>query len=59
MFLMTEKSVSLKPGERIALRGRFPKWNTPLAETGSANTEIDVHEPAAAMRGSQTLLANH
>ena len=55
-FLMTERSVSLKPGQRIALRGRLPKWNTPLAETGSANTEVELHEPAAAaaMRGSQT-----
>ena len=29
----------------------------PFAETGSANTELDVHEPG--IRGSHTLLANH
>src|SRR4051812_22163538 len=40
-----------------ALRPRLPKWNVPSAETGSANTELDVHEPA--IRGSHTELANH
>ena len=55
------RSVSLNAGPTIALRGRLPKWNTPLGDTGSANTELELHEPAAgaAMRGSQTLLLNH
>src|SRR5262249_30862570 len=56
-FLMIDRSVLLKPGPMSAFRGRFPKWNTPLGETGSAKTELDVHEPA--MRGSHTTLLNH
>ena len=54
---MIDRSVSLKAGPTIAFRPRFPKWNTPLADTGSANTDDAVHDPA--MRGSQTLLLNH
>src|SRR5262245_35315590 len=57
MFLMTERSMLLNPGPIIALRGRLPMWNTPLADTGSAKTDEDVQDPA--MRGSQMLLANH
>src|SRR5262245_46303718 len=41
----------------MALRPRLPKWKTPSAETGSANTELDVHDPAT--RGSHTELLNH
>src|SRR5438128_764079 len=39
----------------------LPKCSTPPADTGSANTDELLHEPAAgaAMRGSQTVLANH
>src|SRR5438128_11460878 len=57
MFLMIDRSVSLKRGPRIAFRRRLPKWKAPLADTGSAKTELEVHEPA--MRGSHTLLLNH
>jgi len=41
----------------MALRGRLPKWNWPVAETGNANTDEAVQEPA--MRGSQTAVENH
>src|SRR6185295_17519048 len=59
-FLITEKSVFPKPGPRIALRPRLPKWNTPAAFTGSANTEPAPQEPApVAMRGSHVVLLNH
>src|SRR5206468_3836589 len=61
-FLMSDRSVSPNPGPMIEFLERFPKCATPLAEYGSAYTELELHEPAAgaAMRGSQTvLLANH
>src|SRR5262249_1056533 len=41
----------------MTFRPRLPKWNVPSADTGSANTELDVHDPGT--RGSHTLLANH
>src|SRR5882672_9616193 len=39
----------------------LPRCSTPLGDTGSANTDDELHEPAAgaAMRGSQTALLNH
>src|SRR5215831_3157613 len=38
----------------------LPRCSTPLGETGSANTDDELHEPAPdAMRGSQTALLNH
>src|SRR5262245_13929359 len=39
----------------------LPMCSTPVDDTGSANTDDVLHEPAApaAMRGSQTALENH
>ena len=54
---MIDRSAVPKPGPITALRGRLPKWKTPSADTGSANTESEVHEPA--IRGSQTVARNH
>src|SRR5262245_10978649 len=56
-FLIIERSVLLNPGPTSAFLPRFPKWYTPLGEIGSANTELELHEPE--MRGSHTLLLNH
>src|SRR4029077_18382634 len=52
-FLIIEKSVLPNPGPYITLRPRFPKCATPAALYGSANTELELQEPAAGatMRG--------
>src|SRR5215831_5971729 len=62
VFLRTEKSTFLNSGPMITLRPRLPKWKTPLLDTGSAKTELEVQKPAAVetvTRGSQTVLLNH
>src|SRR5215475_8223879 len=62
VFLRIEKSTFLKSGPMITLRPRLPKWKTPLLDTGSAKTELEVQKPAAVetvTRGSQTVLVNH
>src|SRR5262249_44569678 len=56
-FVIIDRSVLLTPGPYNAFLPRLRKWNTPLGDFGSANTELDVHEPA--MLGSHTLLLNH
>ena len=57
VFFVIDKSTFRNPGPYTALRGRLPKWNVPSAETGIANTDEAVHDPA--MRGSHALLSNH
>src|SRR5262245_9301642 len=62
VFLRIEKSTFLKSGPMTTLRPRLPKWKTPLLDTGSAKTELEVQKPAAVetvTRGSQTALENH
>ena len=59
VFLRTEKSAFLKPGPVMTFRPKLPKWKTPLLDTGSAKTELEVQKPAAVetvTRGSQTVL---
>src|SRR5215831_4247306 len=62
VFLRTEKSAFLKSGPVMTFRPRLPRWKTPLLDTGSAKTELEVQKPAAVVtvtRGSQTVLVNH
>src|SRR5262245_9532972 len=62
VFLRTEKSTFLKSGPVMTFRPRLPKCHTPLLDTGSAKTELEVQKPAAVetvTRGSQTVLVNH
>src|SRR5262249_35988722 len=62
VFLRIEKSTFLKSGPVMTFRPKLPKWKTPLLDTGSAKTELEVQKPAVVetvIRGSQTVLVNH
>src|SRR5262245_53162088 len=62
VFLRTEKSTFLKSGPVMTFRPKLPKWKTPLLDTGSAKTELEVQKPAAVetvTRGSQTVLVKN